>query len=70
MLILALILSIAGTAWCIWMEAHPPPRVPAPRIITPATAVIVQMIEESGTEFDDDPPTVVQTTTNRGIVRK
>lgn len=64
MLILALITSVLGTAYCIWMEAHPPPRKLEPRIITPATAVIVQMVEESVDDFDDDPPTVVQTRPN------
>ena len=54
MLILALVLSIAGTAWCVWMEGHPPPRpVPAPvRATTPVTVVL--------DDDDGDPPTVVQ----------
>ena len=63
MLIGALILSVAWTAWCIWAGAHPPMQPVPVKTVSPATAVIVQMIEESGDDFDDDPPTVVQTRT-------
>jgi hypothetical protein len=52
MLILALILSIAGTAYCVWMEGHPPP-VPRPAP-TPVTVEVVLDVDEG------DPPTIVQ----------
>lgn len=61
MMVTALVLSVAWTAWCIWAGAHPPPLPVPVKTVSPATAVIVQMIEESGEDFDDDPPTVVQT---------
>jgi hypothetical protein len=63
MLILALIASIVFTAYCIWAGAHPPVLpMPVPaKTVSPAMAVIVQMIEDGGDDFDDDPPTVVQT---------
>jgi hypothetical protein len=52
MLILALVLSIVGTAVCVWMEGHPPPRsAPAP------TAVTVEVVIDND---EGDPPTVVQ----------
>ena len=60
MLIVALIASIGLTAYCMWAETHPPPRLEPVKTVSPATAVIVQMIEESGEDFDEDPPTVVQ----------
>jgi len=61
MLILALIASVVFTAYCIWAGAHPP-TLPVPvRTVSPAMAAIVQMIEDGGDDFDDDPPTVVQT---------
>jgi hypothetical protein len=61
MLIVALIASIVLTAGCLWAEAHPPPRPVPVRVISPAAAMIVQMIEEEGEDFDEDPPTIVQT---------
>lgn len=64
MLTVALIASLGLTAYCIWAEAHPPPRPVPVKTVSPATAVIVQMIEESVESFDEDPPTVVQTRTN------
>ena len=63
MLILAFIVSLVFTAYCIWAGAHPP-TLPAPvqtKTVSPAMAAIVQMIEDGGDDFDDDPPTVVQT---------
>ncbi len=61
MLTLALVLSIAGTAYCIWAEAHPPPRVKAtPPAPEPATQVIAELAEDPPDD-DVDPPTVVQT---------
>ena len=62
MLIPALIVSIVFTSYCVWAGAHPPiiPPLPA-RTMTPALAAIVQMIEDGGDDFDEDPPTVVQT---------
>jgi hypothetical protein len=64
MLTVALIASVGLTAYCMWAETHPPPRPTPAKTISPATAVIVQMIEESAADFDEDPPTVVQTRSN------
>jgi len=61
MLTLALISSIAFTAYCIWAGAHPPPLPSPVKVVSPATAVIVEMLEESPPDDDLDPPTVVQT---------
>jgi hypothetical protein len=60
MLTLALISSIAFTAYCIWAGAHPP-SLQVAKVVSPATAVIVEMLEESPPDDDLDPPTVVQT---------
>jgi len=63
MLIAALIASVGLAVYCMWAETHPPARLEPVKTVSPATAVIVQMIEESGEDFDEDPPTVVQTRT-------
>jgi hypothetical protein len=61
MLTLALILSITGTAYCVWAGAHPPRKVEAPPpTLDKATQVIVELAEDPPDD-DVDPPTVVQT---------
>jgi len=53
-LIVLLILSVAGTGFCIWAEAHPP-RSPQPVPVQTPTPVTVVIDDDDG-----DPPTVVQ----------
>jgi hypothetical protein len=61
MLTLALILSVAGTSYCIWAEAQALPRKPTtpPTQVTPVQVSID--MEDDPTDDDADPPTVVQT---------
>ncbi len=61
MLILALVLSLAGTAYCIWAEAHPPRKVVAPPPTPDRATQVIAELAEDPPDDDVDPPTVVQT---------
>jgi len=55
-LIVLLILSVVGTGYCIWAEAHPP-RSPQPVPVPVQTPTPVTVVID---DDDGDPPTVVQ----------
>ena len=55
MLLALLVFTVIGTSWCIYAESRPPKAKESPK---PST-VMVEMAEDN--DFDDDPPTVVDT---------